>query len=47
MEKKILTQFFIELHTAISKFICNNKKIQDSENYPFLIFIYLLYLSTL
>jgi hypothetical protein len=30
---KITTQFFKELRRAISKFIWNNKKAQDSENY--------------
>jgi hypothetical protein len=30
---KISTQFFIDLERAIYKFIWNNKKIQDSENY--------------
>jgi hypothetical protein len=30
---KIPTQFFIELERAICKFIWNNKKTQDSENY--------------
>jgi hypothetical protein len=30
---KIPNQFFIELGRALSKFIWNNKKTQDGENY--------------